>query len=163
MSIEPGMTGGAEMAPQNTGTKRDRLVGVRSDSFSFLVEISKVREFARAVLDPFAEMSVPPVPPTFPMYGVADFERRFFFDVLGLDRARTLNAGQEYYYHRPLRVGDVVHCEAVVTDEYTKSGRRGELRFIVIETSMRGGDGEPILTSTATVVETSAPPQGGAS
>jgi hypothetical protein len=145
---------GGSAEPAGNGGASSALVGRRSEPFSFRVEESKVREFARAVLDPFAEQADPPVPPTFPMYGVSDFERRFFFETLRLDRRRTLNAGQEYRYERPLRIGDVVHCEAVVSDEYAKTGTNGPLRFVVIETRMSDGEGRLIVTSVATLVET---------
>lgn len=137
------------------------LVGIRSEPFQFVVERSKVVEFARAVFDPGAGNEDPHVPPTFPMYGVADFERHFFFDVLHLDRMRTLNGGQEYVYHRPLRIGDRLECRGRVSEEYDKQGGRGgNMHFIVIEIEMRdAASGELVVESRATAVEVTPPVQ----
>jgi hypothetical protein len=141
-----------------TESAKDSLVGTRAPDFFFDVERSKVREFARAVYDDHAGDEIPPVPPTFPMYGVADFERSFLFDVLKLDRKRCLNGGQEYDYARPLRIGDRVRCSARVTEDFWKEGRRGgRMRFVHFEIDMTdAATGEPILRSRALTIVTAA-------
>jgi hypothetical protein len=132
------------------------LVGTKSEPFRFVVEEAQVRAFSAAVFDSHGDDAIAPVPPTFPMLGVADFERGFLFDVLRLDRTRTLNAGQEYDYARPLKVGDRLLCVGTVTQDYEKQGRRGgRLRFVVVEVEMRDEQtGELVVTSRATAVET---------
>ena len=133
------------------------LVGATAPPFRFAVDASKVRDFARAVRDPHAEDETPPVPPTFPMYGVADFERSFLFDVLKLDPPRTLNAGQHYTYHRPLRIGDRLTCTARVSEDYERQGGRGgTMRFVVVEVEMRDETGALVVVSKATAVEVGA-------
>ncbi len=135
------------------------LVGIRSDPFRFVVEAGKVREFARATYDPGWTHHPPAVPATFPMAGVAEFERHFLFTVLRLDPLRCLNAGQEYRYRRPLRIGDELTCSAKVVEDYRKQGKRGGgMRFIVFEIEMREeGTAAIVLTSRATTVVVEGP------
>ena len=132
------------------------LIGRSAPEFRFEIERSKVREFARAVYDEHAGEEFPPVPPTFPIYGVAAFEPDFLFRVLGLDRKRLLNGGQEYEYARPLRIGDRLICRPRVVEDYHKTGRRGgRMRFVVIEIEMRDeASGETVVVSRSTVIET---------
>jgi hypothetical protein len=134
------------------------LIGRSAPEFRFEVERSKVREFARAVYDEHAGEELPPVPPTFPMYAMAAFEPDFLFRVLGLNRKRVLNGGQEYEYVRPLRIGDRLICRARVIEDYQKTGRRGgRMRFVVIEIEMRDeASGDLVLVSRSTAIETGA-------
>lgn len=136
------------------------LVGIQSEPFEFVVEEAKVREFSAAVFNRIGKDQPASVPPTFPMLGVADFEHHFLFDVLHLDRTRSLNAGQEYTYTRPLQVGDRLTCVGRVSEDYEKSGKRGgTMRFVVIDVEMRCSEtNELIVTSRATSVVTEGAP-----
>ncbi len=136
------------------------LVGTESEPFEFVVEEGKAREFSAAVLDPLGKDEPASVPPTFPMLGVADFESHFLFNVLRLDRTRSLNAGQEYTYMRPLRPGDRLKCVGRVSEDYEKKGKRGGvMRFVVVDVEMRCMEtGSLVVTSRATSVVTEGAP-----
>ncbi len=112
----------------------------------FPIEEGKVREFARAVHDPGAEMDPLPVPPTFPTYGAFAFAPERVVQALDLDITRVLHVGEEYEYHGVLEVGDELTCRTRVIDDYVKRGRRGgEMRFIEAETEMRDTNSENLV------------------
>lgn len=122
------------------------------------VEWSKVREFARAVHDRSWEDEQGSVPPTFPMYVIAERVDRLLAVDLSVDPMRVLAAEQEFEYLRPLRVGDRLACRTRVVDEYVKEGRRGgRLRFFVFVTEMWDeASGHLIVRQRSTFVETAA-------
>jgi hypothetical protein len=125
------------------------------DVWYFTVEAAKVREFAEAVFESHRCSDLPPVPPTYPIYGLAEMQHHFFFRVLNLERARVLNGGQEFEYRRPLRIGDRLACTGRIADEYVKEGKRGgRMRFIVLDIDMVDAtNGELVGRSRSTVIE----------
>ena len=59
-----------------------------------------------------------------------------------------LHGEQEFIYHRPLSVGDVLNGEGRVTDAYAKESKGKTMTFIVTETVWRDdANGEPVVTS----------------
>ena len=143
------------------------LWGVPPVTFSFPVEWGKCREFALALLDedparPQAENepspSVLPMPPI-----MATCAFRYSPDNMppsarlverGLvDRARMLQGGLEFEFHRPVRSGE----DLIVTDRldrvHDKETSKGTLRFLEFETSIRSADGEPVCTIRTTNIE----------
>jgi hypothetical protein len=119
-----------------------------------VVEAGASRAFARAVRDDHA--AADEVPPTFPISLTAECTHRLINEVLRLDRRRTLHGEQEYEYLRPLRVGDRLHCQARIVEDYVKQGRRGgAMRFIVWEAEMRdAATGELIVRERSLAIET---------
>jgi len=117
------------------------------------VEWGKVREFARAVNDPRTDPQTPP--PTFPVVLTAEFIERFVRELLPLDRQRTVHGEQEYEYRRPLRIGQSVRCQARLTRDEVKSGKRGgAMRFVTVEIALSDADtGEDIGTERMTAIE----------
>jgi acyl dehydratase len=64
-----------------------------------------------------------------------------------------LHGGQEFTYHRPIVVGDVLTSRGRVTDIYAKESSGGAtMTFIVTETEWRDADDEPVVTSTMTLI-----------
>jgi acyl dehydratase len=59
----------------------------------------------------------------------------------------VLHGEQEFLYHRPIVVGDVLHNEGRVVDYYTKESKGSTMTFIVVEDVYRDEAGEPVLTS----------------
>jgi len=61
--------------------------------------------------------------------------------------ALILHGEQEFEFHRPIVVGDVLSGEGKVVDAYEKDGESAVMTFIVIETVWRDDTtGEPVLT-----------------
>lgn len=61
--------------------------------------------------------------------------------------AGGLRAEQHFTYHRPLRVGDVLHATTVPGRTWEKSGRTGSLRFAERITEYRDDAGELVVTA----------------
>jgi acyl dehydratase len=57
-----------------------------------------------------------------------------------------LHGEQEFEYHRPILVGDVLTGEGRVVDVYEKESKGAVMTFIVVETVWRNEGGEPVVT-----------------
>jgi acyl dehydratase len=135
------------------------------------IERGKVEEFARAVHDDnpvhydetaAAERGFDAVPAPltftrtghFPRYWPDGHDEFLPFE-LGFDPEHTIHGEQEYEYHRPATVGDVLSGDATLEDVYQRDGQRGgTMTFAVFELEYRDRDDEPVLTERATVIET---------
>ncbi len=124
------------------------------DEWQFTVEAGKVREFARAVMQPnWATTEI--APPTFPMVASAGFVERLVSGLLALDRSRTVHGEQAFTYARPMRAGDHLRCRARLVSDERKQGRRGGMmRVVVTEVEYADLDtGEPVCRETMTSIE----------
>lgn len=126
----------------------------------YLIERSKVREFAIAVRDDHCDGDMIPVPPTFPIVFTTPFLEKMIVDVLHLDRRRVLHGEQEYEYFRPLRIGDRVLARSRIVEDFQKKGQRGgQMRFIITETDILNEEtGELIARERVTTIETTMSP-----
>lgn len=131
------------------------------------VEHGKIREFAHAIKDdnPMyfdeeyarAEAGGILAPPTFTV-ALAFWDDGGGRRPIDVDLRRLLHGGQEFEFVRPIRAGDVLTAQARVADVYTKPGKRGgEMTFAVIETEFKNQDGDVVLYSRSTLIETSKP------
>jgi acyl dehydratase len=59
----------------------------------------------------------------------------------------VLHGEQEFEYHRPIFVGDVLHSEGKVVDYYTKESNGRTMTFIVTEDVYTDETGEKVVTS----------------
>ena len=67
----------------------------------------------------------------------------------------VLHGGQEFIFERPLFAGDVLRGEPGETKSYEKAGRRGgTMKFIESETIYRDAQGEIVLRSRNTLIQT---------
>lgn len=163
------------------GTDQDILkgiVGQPTGSATVVVERGPVAFFADAVLDenpvyrtPEAahEAGLPgiPAPPTFPFV----METWGKFDELQPSDAPKgnplmkalgplmskggliLHGEQEFTYHRPVVVGDVLVGEGKVVDAYQKESKGRTMTFVVTETTWVDRDsGEPVVTTRFNVI-----------
>ena len=67
----------------------------------------------------------------------------------------VLHGEQEFTYHRPVVVGDVLHNEGKVVDYYTKESNGRTMTFIVTEDVYTDEAGEPVLTSRMNLIHRS--------
>ena len=67
----------------------------------------------------------------------------------------VLHGEQEFEYHRPIVVGDVLHGEGKVVDYYTKETKGRTMTFIVTEDVYTDDAGEPVLTSRMNLIHRS--------
>ena len=141
-------------------------IGKTGKPSTMRVELGKIREFAMAIKDDnplyfdetYAKEEAGGVmaPPTFTM--TQAFWSRGEGPKLDLDYRRLLHGQQEFEYVRPIRAGDVLTGVGKITDVYKKPGKRGgEMTFAVLETEYRNQNGEVVLYSRSTLIETAKP------
>ncbi len=133
----------------------------------FPIERGKIHEFANSILDDnelyhdeeaAKAAGLPSVvaPPTFSSAS-AFFPQPSSGDqrIEGLDMRFVLHGGQELIFERPVFAGDVLVSEPGETKSYEKKGRRGgTMRFIESETIFRDAQGEIVVRSRSTLIQT---------
>jgi acyl dehydratase len=150
-----------------------KLIGTPMSKSKVVVERGPVANFAVAVCDRNPVYRDPraardagfdaiPAPPTFPfvMQAWGEFaenqpadkpKANAMADVIGPLMASggiILHGEQEFTYHRPVFVGDVLVGEGTVVDAYTKESKGKTMTFIVTETVWTDdATGEPVVTS----------------
>jgi acyl dehydratase len=150
-----------------------KIIGKPMSKSRVVIERGPVANFAAAVCDSnrvyrdpraAAEAGLPgiPVPPTYPfvMQTWGEFAEEQPADkpkgnpmgeVIGPLMAKggiILHGEQEFVYHRPVFVGDVLVGEGHVVDAYAKESKGKTMTFIVSETVWRDeATSEPVVTS----------------
>ncbi|MBW3665701.1 MAG: MaoC family dehydratase N-terminal domain-containing protein [Actinobacteria bacterium] len=156
----------------------DRYVGASLPPQTVVVERGPVAAFAEAVTDDDPVFRDPgaaaeagfdaiPTPPTWPMamhhWGAfpelqpddAGGEHPMWAIIgeLTADGGLILHGEEEFVYHRPVLVGDVLTSSGRVSEIYTKDGSGGgTMTFVVTETDWRDEDGEPVVTEIRTII-----------
>ena len=149
------------------------VIGKSTGAYKVRVERGPVEFFASAVLDEnpvyhdpaaaaAAGFAAIPAPPTFsfamqhmgafrelqpadPTQGVNPMHA--VMGDLYAKGALILHGEQEFVYHRPIVVGDVLAGEGTVVDAYERETDSAVMTFIVIETAWRDDQtGAPVLT-----------------
>lgn len=118
--------------------------GKTYDPVAFEVTEDRVRAFRDLFGGP------PGVPPTF----LTAAEFTVFPQVigdpeLGLDFTQVVHGTQEYVFHRPLRIGETLMVQPRIASIRHKGGNG----FLVIETQLRGTDGEAAAVARSTMIE----------
>jgi peroxisomal enoyl-CoA hydratase 2 len=151
------------------------VIGKKTSAFRVRVERQPVANFAAAVLDSSpvyrdpaaaAEAGLPgiPAPPTFsfamPFWGAYAAEDQPpdptdggvnpMHQIMGEQFAKgalVLHGEQEFEYHRPIVVGDVLDGEGVIVDAYEKDTDSALMTFVVVETAWKdASSGAPVVT-----------------
>ena len=127
--------------------------GRLGDEYSFSGEAGKVREFARAIMDPATDG----VPLTFSVVAGHHRDARAAVAKLGLDIKKVVVGEVEWAYERPLVVGDQLSGRRVVADVKTREGSRGgTMTLVTLETEFRDATGEVALRQREVLIETGA-------
>ena len=150
-----------------------KIIGQPTGTAKVIVERAPVQHFADAVLstspiyhDPAAAQAAGfgaiPAPPTFPF--AMEFSGKFdeiqpsdapagnplgaAIGPLMTKGGLILHGEQEFIYHRPVQVGDVLVSKGRITDAYQKESKGRTMTFIVQETNWRDDEtGEPVVTT----------------
>ena len=161
---------------ESAATQEDVLksiIGQPTGKAKVLVERGPVQHFADAVLstspiyqDPDAAKEAGfdaiPAPPTWPFS--MEFSGKFtelqpadaptgnpLMTAVGPLMAKgglILHGEQEFIYHRPVEVGDVLVSEGKIVDAYQKESKGRTMTFILSETNWRDEKtGEPVVTA----------------
>jgi len=104
------------------------------------IEAGRVRDYLLTLGRPGEVEDGDPVPPLF---------------LLTLGRTRrprpsrgsAVNAGDEFAFHRPVRVGDRITFERLVTDIETKYGRHGAMYLVRASATFTNQDGDLVAES----------------
>ena len=141
------------------------VIGQWGPEARMVVELGKVREFAKAVKDPnpaFRDGERPLAPPTFLMsmaHWIGDLGATR--QGIKLDYRRLLHGEQEFEYVAPIRVGDVLTFRSRTKDVFEKQGKRGgTMTFVVGETEFRNQDGAVVAYLRNVAIETADAVQG---
>jgi len=158
-----------------------RIIGKPMSKSTVVVERGPVSNFATAVCDPnpvyrdpaaaaAAGLEAIPAPPTFSfvMNTWGEFPElqpgdvpggNPMGEVLGPLLAKggiILHGEQEFIYHRPVYVGDVLDGVGTITDAYAKESKGKTMTFVVTETVWTDQrTGEPVVTSRFNVIHRS--------
>jgi hypothetical protein len=146
-----------------TTTTGESIEGRTGEPFTMVVELGKVREFARATKSRHpAHDGAPgdrPISPTTFLMSSAFWTDDTSDPWQGLDRnlERLLHGEQEFEFHgEPPRAGDVLTGQARIDRTYTKRGKRGgEMRFTETVTEYRDAGGRLVAEVRGTSIETS--------
>lgn len=157
----------------------NEMIGRPTGASTVTVERGPVAKFAASVTDEnpvyqsldaakAAGFDDIPAPPTYG-FSAAEYWGKFpegqppdptggrspMMEVIGKLMAKggmVLHGEQEFVYHRPVVVGDVLHNEGKVVDLYTKESKGRTMTFLVIEDVYRDEAGEPVLTSRMNLI-----------
>jgi MaoC dehydratase-like protein len=141
----------------------ESIEGRAGEPFTMVVELGKVREFARATKSrnpayDGAPGERPVSPATFLMSS-AFWSGPASDPWHGVDRnfERLLHGEQEFVFHgEPPRAGDVLTGQSRIDRVYTKQGKRGgEMRFTETVTEYRDASGRLVAEARGTSIETS--------
>ena len=157
------------------------IIGQPTGKSKVIVERGPVQHFADAVLsaspiyhDPVAAKEAGfdsiPAPPTWPF--AMEFSGKFaemqpadaptgnpLATVLGPLMAKgglILHGEEEFLYHRPILVGDVLIGDGVISDVYQKESKGRTMTFICSETKWtEESTGEPVVTARMNLIHRS--------
>jgi uncharacterized protein YprB with RNaseH-like and TPR domain len=126
------------------------LIGKSSPPQTFEVTREAVQRFMEATEDPALHTDAPLeyAPPTFP----TTFRMRVSGLELDPTRMQLLHGEQEYTYMRRLRIGEQVTCTACIVDVRQRSGRTGEMTFMVTETTGHDAQQQTIFIARSTSI-----------
>src|SRR5437588_4295751 len=160
------------------------LIGTPTGRSRIVIERGPVSTFAKAVKDENPVYHNPkaakeagfddiPVPPTYGFSAMAFFGafpelqptddpaagRSPVMDALGGLMKKggiILHGEQEFEYHRPLLVGDVLEGEGKIVDLYEKESKGKTMTFLVTENVYKDAEsGEPVLTTRMNLIHRS--------
>ncbi|MDQ6661515.1 MAG: MaoC family dehydratase N-terminal domain-containing protein [Chloroflexota bacterium] len=126
------------------------LIGQSSSPQTFDVTKEAVQKFMEATEDPALEHGYPLeyAPPTFPT--------TFRIRVPGLEldgsAMQLIHGEQEYTYTRRLRIGEQVTCVVRIADVRQRSGRGGDMTFVISETTGTDSGQQEVFKARSTLI-----------
>jgi hypothetical protein len=141
------------------------LEGWTGEPFPMVIELGKIREFARATKSRNTgydgEVGDRPLTPATFLTTAAFWQKPAHSPLSGVNVNwhRILHGEQEFVFHgEPPRAGDVLTGVARIDKVYEKAGKRGgTMTFLEQVVEFRNPDGELVAESRSTMIETSKP------
>ena len=142
------------------------LVGKETDEFPLPVERSKVREFARALLDDdpiyqdeeagkAAGFDGVPAPLTFTCASGHYREDLAVFQECGFEIKRMLHGESSWEYLAPVNVGDELHAKRRVVYVTTRPGKRGgDMTIVTYEIDYTNPQGDTMIREKMVLIQT---------
>ena len=142
------------------------VIGRELDEFPLPVERSKVREFAKALLDddPVYQAETVardagfdgiPAPLTFAAAAMHFRDDLQVFEQLDFDLGRVRHGETTWEYLAPVHVGDELVARRRVADITTRTGKRGgDMTLVTFEIEFVNQRGETVLRERDVIIET---------
>jgi hypothetical protein len=128
-----------------------RHIGFRLPPRQVVVDANRVLRFTEAIGEEHAGTPIANTPPTYlkVIEGEGNSSREIVA-ALGVDLRRVMHVEQEFEYGVPLRGGDRVSVDRVVTDIYDR--KDGALEFIVVDSTILNSSGVFVGRSRQTIL-----------
>ena len=125
-------------------------IGHTYSAYRYEVSREKVREYAAATgAPPPPETGEAIAPPTFAACFTIGRNTEMFSDPELGAHWNLVHGSQEYEFHRPVKVGDVLTCTPRIADIVAK----GNMELLTLEIACNDADtGEPVVTSRGTII-----------
>lgn len=65
---------------------------------------------------------------------------------------RIMGGGEEKQFYKAVTAGSIIKLKSVITDSYSKQGRKGEIGFVIFENTYFNQDGEEICVCKRTMI-----------
>ena len=128
-----------------------RHIGRSFGPTTHVVEMGRLRFFAKATGDGNPVYPASPIPPTFSFCLELDRDDPFdFLRELDIDLARILHAEQSFEYHALIQGGETITFTSQIADVYDKKG--GALSFVAVERQGCKPDGSLAVVVRTTLV-----------
>lgn len=131
-------------------------VGYRIPTFEVAVDAARIQRFREAIGcdSPLSDPNEAPATFMKVVEGEGNSSRQIV-TALGIDLRRVLHAEQEFEYGRPIRGGDRILVDRVVSNIYDRND--GALDFVVIDSTLRTPDGLLVGTSRQWILVRNSP------
>ena len=110
-----------------------------------LIEAGRVRDYLLAMDEPLDRADDDPIPPLF-LLTLARTRRP------QPSRGTSVNAGDDYQFRLPVRVGDRITVTRQVTEVAEKQGKRGPMYLIRSESTFTNQSGELVAVSRQSIL-----------
>ncbi|GMA63758.1 MaoC family dehydratase N-terminal domain-containing protein [Alicyclobacillus fastidiosus] len=133
------------------------VIGRTGEARAIEIEKGAIRKFVEAIGDKnplycdeayaqangYASLVAPPTFPTTFRLPLPDVH---------FELSRVLHGEQEYTYERPIVAGDVLRCSSRVADVYERSGKLGNMTFLVTEIIGEDVGGHLVFSGRSTII-----------
>lgn len=65
---------------------------------------------------------------------------------------RIMGGGEEKYFYKAVTAGTIIKLKSVITDSFSKQGRKGNIGFVIFENTYFNQDGEEICVCKRTMI-----------
>jgi hypothetical protein len=128
------------------------LIGKSSAPQTFEITEEAVQRFMQATEDPALQREGPIryAPPTFP----TTFRIRVPDLSTSIDptKMQLLHGEQTYTYSRPLHIGEQITCSVQIVDVRQRSGRSGDMTFMIMVTTGKDSQQKIVFTARSTSI-----------